>query len=169
MSVIATRASQTRPASADGKSAENKVGLSVWSCLLLSADSRLRLRMKKGATLAGWNTIECSKPADAIRQAMLQNFPLALIDIRKGVLGEGSDEQQPYNDLLRVLQTTTGNLVVVCDQEATAEGELWSRQLGAWMYLPSVDEQSDLARICREAKAIAEKLRGPTVEATATP
>jgi len=127
--------------------------------------------MKKGATLAGWKTIECSAPAEAIRQAMLQTFPLALIDIRKGSQsGESQlDDQQPYNDLLRVLQSTTGNLVVVCDSEAHPEGELWSRQLGAWMYLPNVDEQSDLARICREAKAIAEKLRGPKVEATASP
>jgi hypothetical protein len=39
-------------------------------------------------------------------------------------------------------------------------GEVWSRQLGVWMYLPGVDSESDLALVYSEARGIVEKLHG---------
>ncbi len=39
-------------------------------------------------------------------------------------------------------------------------GEIWSRQLGVWMYLPGVDDESDIAMLCGEARNAVEKLNG---------
>jgi hypothetical protein len=36
--------------------------------------------------------------------------------------------------------------------------EIWARQLGAWMYLPGVNDHSDVAMLCGEARNAAEKL-----------
>lgn len=128
------------------------------NCLLMSSNLRLRLRMKVAASSAGWGVYECTNVRDAVRAAVLHRAPLALVDIR-----DQSSDAEAFDDLIRVVRSTADSLIVICDQEATPEKELWSRQNGAWLYLPGVDEESDLARICREAKAIAEKLRGKSL------
>jgi len=51
-------------------------------------------------------------------------------------------------------------LLAVCGKSDDANGEVWSRQLGVWMYLPGVDCQSDIALLCAEAKHVLEKLGG---------
>lgn len=139
------------------------IAASLWSCLIVSDKDRLRKVMKSAASAAGWETVEHCTAAEAIRPAVLHNFPLSLID-----LGKASPDGL-YDDLVRVLRQSAGNLIVMCDHDANPAGELWSRQHGAWMYLPGVNEQSDLVRICEEAKAIVEKLRGEPASATHCP
>lgn len=147
----ATAVKERRPPSKSRRTAS-------MNCLLMSSDRRLRLRMKVAASSAGWGVYECSQIRDAVRAAVLHRAPLALVDIRDQVGDAGA-----FDDLIRVIRSTADSLIVICDQESTPEKELWSRQNGAWLYLPGVDEESDLARICREAKAIAEKLRGKSL------
>lgn len=190
MTAFATSA-KSPPAASPGlkqqaaKTESKRTATSLWACLLVSADERLRRRMSLAATSAGWNPVECQTPEESLRQAVLINFPLALVDLGgayQATSGGRSDSTASgarasegaiatphpagfasYGDLLRMLKQSASNLVVICDRDSNPEGELWSRQLGAWMYLPNVDEKSDLARICREAKAIAEKLRGTSL------
>lgn len=131
---------------------------SALSCLLVSSDQRLRCHMERSAQSVGWSTVECESPEDSVRQAVLRDFALAVVD-----LGVNCQSFQQYDGLLETLRRSAGNLVVVCDRDGdeNGTGELWSRQNGAWMYLPSVNDKSDLARVCREARDVAEKLRGP--------
>jgi hypothetical protein len=51
-----------------------------------------------------------------------------------------------------------GPLLAVCGKPDDITGEVWSRQLGVWMYLPGVDSQSDIALLCGEARNILRKL-----------
>jgi hypothetical protein len=46
----------------------------------------------------------------------------------------------------------------VCGNPNDTLGEVWSRQLGVWMYLPGIDSESDVALVCSEARSIVEKL-----------
>jgi hypothetical protein len=62
------------------------------------------------------------------------------------------------------LAARDGPLVAVCGKPNDALGEVWSRQLGVWMYLPGVDCESDLALVCGEARSIVEKLWGRAPE-----
>ena len=48
--------------------------------------------------------------------------------------------------------------MAVCGKPDDTLGEVWSRQLGVWMYLPGVDSQSDIALLCGEARNILTKL-----------
>ena len=51
-------------------------------------------------------------------------------------------------------------LLAVCGNPDDPTGEVWSRQLGVWMYLPGVDHQSDIALLCAEARHVLEKIGG---------
>jgi hypothetical protein len=55
--------------------------------------------------------------------------------------------------------------LAVCGNPDDAMGEVWSRQLGVWMYLPGVDGHSDIALLCSEARNILEKLSRQAVQA----
>ena len=46
---------------------------------------------------------------------------------------------------MQQLAARQGPLLAVCGKPDDTTGEVWSRQLGVWMYLPGVDGQSDIA------------------------
>jgi hypothetical protein len=49
-------------------------------------------------------------------------------------------------------------LLVLCGNDGEALEEIWAHQLGTWLYLPGVDEASDLSMVCSEARTVVEKL-----------
>ncbi len=155
MTAIATSADIPQQRGQPVSRSRQQAAVSLWSCLLVSTEQQLRRRMREAASEAGWNPVECKTVEESLRQAALHVFPLALIDVGHQL------PSKVHEDLIRSLRQSASNLVVVCDQDANPEGELWARQRGAWMYLPEVNDASDLARICREAQAVTEKLRGP--------
>lgn len=82
--------------------------------------------------------------------------PLALVDLQSTSI----DQEPSLRGLVERLASRGGPLLAVCGKPDDAMGEVWSRQLGVWMYLPGVDCQSDIALLCSEARSILEKLRG---------
>ena len=60
-----------------------------------------------------------------------------------------------------------GLLLAVCGKPDDTTGEVWSRQLGVWMYLPGVDGRSDIALLCGEARNILKKMGDTAAQATA--
>jgi hypothetical protein len=60
--------------------------------------------------------------------------------------------------LVEQLAARSGPLLAVCGKPDDTLGEVWSRQLGVWMYLPGVDSQSDIALLCSEARSVLTKL-----------
>ena len=63
-----------------------------------------------------------------------------------------------YEALVEQLASRSGPLLAVCGKPDDLQGEVWSRQLGVWMYLPGIDTDSDIALLCGEARNILKKL-----------
>jgi hypothetical protein len=106
-----------------------------------------------------WMTIVCSTADDAIRQSVRHRVDLALIDLQSAPTA-----QEPLlRRLVEQLAARAGPLLAVCGKPDDTTGEVWSRQLGVWMYLPGADSQSDIALLCGEARNILKKLNGQEV------
>jgi ActR/RegA family two-component response regulator len=132
-------------------------------CLVVSPSRQRAKWLERAAGEQGWETIIASDAEDAAREAVRNRIQLAVVDLQS----VGTPDEGLYRELVEQLATgmTDGPLLIVCGAEEDAMGEIWSRQLGVWMYLPGVDDQSDVAMLCGEARNVVEKLHGSTVPA----
>src|SRR5207253_2289965 len=105
----------------------------------------------------------CTAAEDAIRQSVRQRVDLALVDLQSA----NANESERYRNLVQQLASRDGPLLAVCGKPDDTTGEVWSRQLGIWMYLPGVDGQSDIALLCGEARNILKKLGNHAPRSTA--
>jgi hypothetical protein len=118
--------------------------------------------LSRAAHEGQWSTIVCHCADDALRQAVRQRVQLALVDLQSA-----SASQAPSLKKLVEQLSARRILLAVCGKPDDPMGEVWSRQLGVWMYLPGVDSQSDIALLCAEARQVLEKLGGVTASAGA--
>lgn len=126
-------------------------------CLVVSTSARRAQLLVRAAHEEQWATIVCSTAEDALRQSVRQRVDLALVDVQSA-----SPADEPVLRLLvEQLAARNGPLLAVCGKPDDTSGEVWSRQLGVWMYLPGVDSQSDIALLCAEARSILQKLAVP--------
>lgn len=125
-------------------------------CLVVSATPQRSQILVRAAQEEHWATIVCRGAEEAARQAVRNRIQLAMVDLQ--VVPRG--EEQAFRQLVEQLASRDGPLVAVCGNPNDTMGEVWSRQLGVWMYLPGVDSESDLALVCSEARSIVEKLYG---------
>jgi ActR/RegA family two-component response regulator len=109
--------------------------------------------LSRAAEEEQWATVVCENADDALRQAVRQRVHWALIDLQSA-----SASQTP--SLEELVEKLAGRrlLLAVCGKADDPRAEVWSRQLGVWMYLPGVDNQSDIALLCGEARQVLEKL-----------
>ena len=105
----------------------------------------------------------CTTGDDAIRQSVRQRVDLALVDLQSAI----AEQEERLRTLVQQLAARKGPLLAVCGKPDDTTGEVWSRQLGVWMYLPGVDSQSDIALLCGEARNILKKLSDSSAHATA--
>ena len=96
----------------------------------------------------------CNTAEDALRQSVRQRVDLALVDLQPAPPAQ----EQVLRLLVEQLAARNGPLLAVCGKPDDTTGEVWSRQLGVWMYLPGVDSQSDITLLCAEARNILQKL-----------
>lgn len=151
--------SRTAPGAKPQRPPDGGSSAPSWPCLLASSDGHLREQIGSAAAEFGWTTVHSEGPRDALRHAVLHSFALAFVDIDGGA---DAGSLQAYAELLQALRGSPPGLVIVCERGGgEAQRELWAREQGAWLYLPEVDSQSDFNGLCREARAVAEKLRGP--------
>jgi hypothetical protein len=101
-----------------------------------------------------WATIVCTTADDAIRQSVRQRVDLALIDLQSAQ----RDQEKTLRTLVEQFASRGGPLLAVCGKPDDTTGEVWSRQLGVWMYLPGIDSQSDISLLCGEARNVLQKL-----------
>jgi hypothetical protein len=121
-------------------------------CLVVSASPQRSQILVRAAHEEHWATIVCRGAEEAARQAVRNRIQLALVDMQAVPLGE--------ERVFRTLVEQLAHRDAVCGNPNDNLGEVWSRQLGVWMYLPGVDSESDLALVCSEARSIVEKLCG---------
>jgi hypothetical protein len=125
------------------------------TCLVVSLSARRAQLLVRGAHEDHWATIVCNCADDALRQTVRQRVQLALVDLQSAPPAR----VQPLKRLVEQLAARR-MLLAVCGKPDDPTGEVWSRQLGVWMYLPGVDSQSDIALLCAEARHVLEKLGG---------
>jgi hypothetical protein len=130
-------------------------------CLVVSASPQRSQILVRAAQEEHWATIVCRGADEAARQAVRNRIQLALVDMQSVPLVE----ERAFRTLVEHLAArngplVNGPLVAICGNPNDNLGEVWSRQLGVWMYLPGVDSESDLALVCSEARSIVEKLSG---------
>jgi hypothetical protein len=125
------------------------------TCLVVSTSPRRAQLFARAAHEELWATMVCSTADDALRQTVQQRIDLGLIDL------QSAERMQvaPLRTLVEKLaHGRNAPLLAVCGKPDDTTGEVWSRQLGVWMYLPGVDSQSDIALLCAEARGILQKI-----------
>ncbi|MEX2308762.1 MAG: hypothetical protein WD738_14275 [Pirellulales bacterium] len=124
------------------------------TCLVVSGSAPRAQLWVRAAHEEQWATIVCSTADDAVRQSVRHRVDLALIDLQSAPTAQ----KRTLRRLVEQLAARDGPLLAVCGRPDDTTGEVWSRQLGVWMYLPGVDSQSDIALLCGEARNILRKL-----------
>jgi hypothetical protein len=142
-------------ASPDSRAApRRRAPAALETCLVVSTSARRAQLWVRAAHEERWATIVCTTVEDAIRQSIRQRVELALVDLQTAT----REQEKTLRTLVEQLAARGGPLLAVCGRPNDTNGEVWSRQLGVWMYLPGVDGQSDIALLCAEARNILQKL-----------
>lgn len=142
--------------------AKRRASVALHTCLVVSASARRAQLWVRAAHEEQWATIVCTTADDANRQAVRHRIDLALIDLQSAPV-----EFEPrLRSFVQQLASRDGPLLAVCGKPDDTTGEVWSRQLGVWMYLPGVDSQSDIALLCGEARNILKKLSDHAAHST---
>jgi DNA-binding response OmpR family regulator len=134
----------------------------VHLCLVVSTSPRRAQLWVRAAHEEQWATIVCNSADDAIRQAVRQRIELALVDLQSAP----PPQERVLRKLVEQLAARNTPLLAVCGKPDDTLGEVWSRQLGVWMYLPGVDRQSDIALLCSEARNILKKFENQPAHST---
>jgi DNA-binding response OmpR family regulator len=128
--------------------------VALHTCLVVSASARRAQLWVRAAHEENWTTIVCTTADDANRQSIRNRIDLALIDLQAAA----AEYEARLRGLVEQLAARNGPLLAVCGKPDDTTSEVWSRQLGVWMYLPGVDSQSDITLLCAEARNILRKL-----------
>ena len=128
-------------------------------CLVVSTSPERSQWLVGAAHQEHWSTLVCRSAEEAARQAARNRIQLALVDLQSVSAGD----EPAFRTLVEQLAKRDGPLVAVCGKPNDTLGEVWSRQLGVWMYLAGVDSESDVALVCFEARKIVEKLLGEPI------
>jgi uncharacterized protein YgbK (DUF1537 family) len=134
--------------------AKCRAPVALHTCLVVSTSAQRAQLWVRAAHEEQWATIVCTTADDANRQSVRQRIDLALIDLQAA----SKEQEGRLRTLVEQLAAQNGPLLAVCGKPDDTTGEVWSRQLGVWMYLPGVDSQSDIAMLCGEARNILKKL-----------
>src|SRR3954462_2659658 len=134
--------------------ARRQAPVALHTGLVVSTSARRAQLWVRAAHEEHWATIVCTTGDDAIRQSVRQRVDLALVDLQS----TSAEQEERLRTLVQQLASRKGPLLAVCGKPDDTTGEVWSRQLGVWMYLPGIDSQSDIALLCGEARNILKKL-----------
>ena len=122
-------------------------------CLVIATHEARRGLLSAAAADTGWSTKTCDTPKSAKALIIRERLQMAVVDL------ESEDGRSPeeLKDLSERLAREKGLLLVLCGNEGNAMEEIWARQLGVWLYLPGVVDDSDLGSLFEEAKRIAQR------------
>ena len=161
---LSQRTNRVKAAKQPAAPAPKGVGKTAQYRCLIASDSASRAAMfSRAASEQGWEPIVCCDSEEAAREAVCQQIQMAVVDVG----GHGGVPQDRFRAIAEQLVADKNALVMICGSEEDANEEIWARQIGAWMYLPGVDDQTDIAMLCGESRNIVEKLRRPPSPADA--
>ena len=131
-----------------------KTQRAVYQCLIVSCSDDRNEMLVRSAGEVGWDLIVCHDAERAARQAARERVHLAIIDL----VNSGTGPPPGFRKLSETLAARDGPLLLICGQEGDALEEIWARQLGVWLYLPGVNQSSDIATLCEKARTVVDKL-----------
>lgn len=126
----------------------------LYQCLVVSPSDDRCDQLLRAAVSGGWSVTARGDPDEAARTAARYRFELGIVDLQR----ESGLSRKGYCKLAEILVQQTGFLLVLCGNESDVAEEIWAHQIGTWLYLPGVNDDSDLARVCSEARGAVEKL-----------
>ncbi len=127
-------------------------------CLVVSGDSDRREAFSLAASQGGWKTVPCSDvptAEDCFRRMFLQ---LAVVDLQRSQLVP----LEHLENLIENMARSGNTLLVVCGDEGNLEQEIWARQVGVWMFVPGIEDGSELKTLLGEAHCLAQQMGLPT-------
>lgn len=152
--------SHVRHGPSSGSSAESRplaarheTASDVPACLVAGLSADRRSLLMTAAQSAGWETVGCDDAVGAQRQTLLEPRQMVVVDLESA---EGAAPEQ-LKKLCERLARQKDMLLVLCGNASNAMEEIWARQLGAWLYLPGVVDDSDLSSLFQEAGQIARR------------
>jgi DNA-binding NtrC family response regulator len=138
--------------SARGRAALKQKGeYLVFQCLIVSAATERQEMLARAAAEAGWETAVAGDAEAALAHQRRNFMQLAFVDLE-------SDDSGRLHELLEQIAAAKGLLTVACGTEGDLEEEIWVRQVGVWLYLPGIDDDTQLSLLCDEARRIVERL-----------
>lgn len=140
---------------ADGH-AGSPIGL---GCMVIGTSNDRRQLLLGAAQTAGWSVAECSDAKTARITLLRAPQEMVVIDLEDA----GGTAPGALKTLAERISKQKKSLLVLCGNEGNAIEEIWARQLGVWLYLPGVVDDSDLASLFEEAGSIAAR-RQSTVQ-----
>ena len=145
-----------KPQSRSRQPVRTEAPAALYRCLIVSTSEHRTEMLQQAATQQGWEPILCDSAEEASREVVRNRLHMVIVDLDTA----GRGVPAGFVELTEQLARESGRLLLVCGNEGDVQEEIWARQLGAWMYLPGVDDQSDVAMLCGEARNVAEKLVG---------
>lgn len=129
----------------------------VFQCLVVSADPDRRAELAWAASDQGWSTVVCADARNALAASKRTVLGLALLDL------ESPHGRTPsgFREVTEQLTSDSGTMVVVCGHDGDAKEEIWARQMGVWLYLPGLEQSSNISTVCREAILLARRMTSP--------
>lgn len=127
-------------------------------CLVVSGEVDRREAFSLAAIQGGWKTVPCSDVPTAEESFRRMFLQLAVVDLQRS-------QQVPREHLESLVETMarSGNmLLVVCGDEGNIEQEIWARQVGVWMFVPGIEDGSELKTLLGEAHCLAQQMGLPT-------
>lgn len=125
-----------------------------FQCLVVATRAARRDGLSSAARDGGWVTVSCRDAAEARHCVQTMYLQLAVVDLD----GAGGTVPTGFPELVEYLASVSDLLLVVCGHEGRPHEELWVRQLGTWLYLPGLEDGSELATLCGEARELAERM-----------
>ncbi|MCC7084831.1 MAG: hypothetical protein IT427_07480, partial [Pirellulales bacterium] len=109
---------------------KRRAATALHTCLIVSTSAPRAQLWVRAAHEVDWTTIVCTAADDANRQSIRNRIHLALVDLQSA----SADSEDRFRGLVQQLATRGGPLLAVCGKPDDIMGEVWSRQLGVWMY-----------------------------------
>ena len=119
-------------------------------CMVVGANAARRELLGNAARDAGWAVLDCEDVKSARIQLLKHPQGMVVFDL------ESDDGASPevLKGLADRVSKQKNALIVMCGNEGNAMEEIWARQLGAWLYLPGVVNDTDLSSLFEEAGTI---------------
>jgi len=118
--------------------------------MVVAANAARRELLGDAARDAGWTVLDCKDVTAARIQLLKHPQGMVVFDLE----GDEGTSPEMLKGLAKRVSKQKNTLVVMCGNAGNPMEEIWARQLGVWLYLPGVVDDTDLSSLFEEAGRI---------------